>query len=88
MFFVVDSQNQTVTAHKKLGEAVRKALCKLSVDVSLGADPVKVFNTLNQDRFAVLNLSSAFESISVSGDVAAQELARQFQKAVDVLYER
>ncbi|EMQ19237.1 hypothetical protein VCEC0051_003851 [Vibrio cholerae O1 str. EC-0051] len=56
--------------------------------MSLGADPVKVFNTLNQDRFAVLNLSSAFESISVSDDVAAQELARQFQKAVDVLYGR
>lgn len=88
MFFLVDTKMQAVTAHKKLGEAARHALALAVVPLSEGADPVKAFNQLEGQRFVILNLSGAFESISDSDDQAAQELAKQFQHAVDTLYER
>lgn len=86
MYFLVDSKTQTVTAYKKLGDAVRTALATLNVTLKQDSDPVKIFNELKSERFAALNLASAFESISESDDKAAQELAKQFQQAVDSFY--
>lgn len=69
-------------AFSKRGEAARAALTKLGIDVPFG-DPVKPAMEALGDRGVILNLARAFESIELSDDKAAQELAGQFREAVN-----
>ena len=86
MYFLIDSKDQEVTAHKNNGLAARSALNKLNITPPAGADPVKAANDVMGDRMAILNISGAFDAISNSDDRAAQELAGDFKRAVDGLY--
>ncbi|MBJ7536970.1 hypothetical protein [Marinomonas transparens] len=86
MIFFIDTQDQTVTAHKKMGEAARAVLEKLGVTCGAGSDPVKTAYEALGERGVMQNLSQAFESIAESDDQAAQELALQMKQAVDTLY--
>jgi hypothetical protein len=87
MYFLVDSKAQTVVcAAKKLGELARQLLQMQGVEVPPSGDPVKLARAVCGERFAMLNLSAAFESIKLSDDSAAQELAGQFQQAIDNIY--
>jgi hypothetical protein len=87
MYFTVDTANQSVIASRSLGAAARVALKKLSVPYLQGDDHVALFRQVNPDeRFALLNLSGAFESVSESDDQAAQELAASFKQAIDHYY--
>lgn len=88
MIFFIDTEDQAVTAHKKMGDAAHAVIDKMNVSFSTGSDPVKVAFDALGNRGVLLNLSQAFESIAQSDDKAAQELAQQMKQAVDELYGR
>lgn len=86
MYFIVDSADRAITAHKSLGDAARAALKKLNVELPANADPVKLAKQVAGDRLVMLNASGAFDAIAHSDDRAAQELAADFKAALDKLY--
>lgn len=86
MYFAIDTKTQSVIGYKTLGEAARGAIKGLGEKFE-GDDPVALFHKVNLDsRYVLLNLSGAFEAISESDDLAAQELAVSFKLAVDNYY--
>lgn len=88
MYFFVDTADQSVKAFPRLGDAARHSLRVLGRELQPGADPVAAAEAALDDRGALLNLSTAFESVAESDDGAAQELAASFRQAVDAFYER
>lgn len=86
MYFLIDSQDQAITAHKSMGAAARTLLNTVGASLERGVDPVKRANELAGDRLIMLNLSGAFDAISQSDDTAAQELAAGFKMAIDEMY--
>ena len=86
MYFFIDTKTQTVTAFYKMRYAARAALESIGIDCPGGGDPVALANAELGDRGVIMNLSAAFESIAISDDIAAQELATAFAGAVDQLY--
>jgi hypothetical protein len=88
MYFLIDSADQSVLAAKSNGQAARGLLDKLNIKVEQGADPVALANIHAGDRFSIVNLAGAFDSIANSDDQAAQEFAEQFKEAVNKFYEK
>ena len=87
MYFSVNTLTQAITAHKYLGSAAKYALNELGTPAPFQLDPVKVFNeTTGNNPFVLQNVSDAFESISESDDIAAQELAASYKQAIDDFY--
>ena len=86
MYFYIDLKQQTVKAFFKQGMAARYGLELFGAPLPAGDDPVKKANKVIEGRGLIVGLSGAFESIAESGDAAAQELAADFARAVDELY--
>ena len=87
MYFYIDLKSQTVKAFFKCGVAPKYALGLFGVPLTAGEDPVKKARGVIEGRGLIVSLSGAFESIAESGDTAAQELAADFAKAVNELYD-
>ncbi len=85
MFFFVDrfDQVQTVEAFPNLEKLARYVLGKLGVSLELGTDPITLAQKNLGNRGRVVNISGAFKLIANTEGQAAQELALQFQQAVD-----
>jgi hypothetical protein len=85
MFFFIDrfDQVQTVEAFPSLEKLARHVLGKLGVSLELGVDPVTLAQKNLGNRGRVVNLSGAFKMIANTEGQAAQELALQFQQALD-----
>ena len=89
MYFLVDTKSQTIKAFAKMGNAARFILNLMGIEPNQ-PDPVKQLSDNNyfSDRFLVVNLAGAFESIAESDNKAAQELAEQYKRAVNEYYEQ
>lgn len=85
MFFFVDrfDQIQTVEAFPSLEKLARYVLGKLGVSLELGVDPITLAQKNLGNRGRVVNLAGAFKMIANTEGEAAQELALQFQQAVE-----
>lgn len=87
MYFYIDLKSQTVKAFFKLGVASKYALGLFGAPLAAGEDPVKKARGVIEGQGLIVSLTGAFESIAESDDTAAQELAADFARAVDELYD-
>ena len=72
-----------------MGNAARSVLESMNQKPNQ-PDPVKQLaeNNYFSERFLILNLAGAFESVADSEGQAAQELAEQYRSAVDDYYKK
>ena len=87
MYFLTDAKNKQITAFEKMGYAARYVFHITNRPRT--DNPVNDVMKLPEygDRFLIMSTSDAFEAIENSDNEAAQELARDFKKAVDKFYE-
>ena len=86
MFFYIDGATQVVTCYSKKGDAAKGALLEMGVTVPPGGDPVVLANKHLGLNGGLVSVSSAYESISISDDQAAQELAGKFHLAIESFF--
>lgn len=86
MYFFVNGKDKTVTCYKSKSAAATAGLGLIDVSVPHGADPVMLANQRLGDSVVIINVSAAFESVSMSDDYAAQELAGDFHRAIEAYY--
>lgn len=85
MFFFIDSfdQVQTIEVFPTLDKLAKYVLGKLGVSLELGVDPIELAKKSLGNRGRVVTLQGAFKIIANSEGERAQELALQFQQALE-----
>lgn len=85
MFFFIDKfdQVQSVEVFPNLEKLALYALGKMGISLELGADPIRLAQSNLGNRGQVTTLAGAFKMIANAEGNNAQELALQFQQALE-----
>lgn len=88
MYYLFNVEKQSVKAFSSLGDASRALLVECDVEINVSGNPVEQAKPLLGDShgYAIMNISQAFASVSMSDDGIAQEMAKKLQEATDEFY--
>ena len=86
MYFLFSTETKKATCFLKPGAAAKEYCRREGLEIPDGVNPVSVMDANPSDSLTVVNIQAALNSIRISDDGAAQELAGIYEDAVKEFY--